>query len=352
MTAYLTSLTDSLVTLDSLSNVMPNWLVSATEAITTDDTLAHHYTAVRSLIDATGASTLGVVNLPLLFTYLPSGLGMDIVTRQTNVARPDVETLNLTDIINSRKSFIFPLSESLILTDNLVPQQSLIRLLSESIPYNGDSLVKHLLAYRAMTEQVGQDLSISPMLMFPLPQNDILTRHVSRIRATSDTLSASQALTWLSGFSRAYTESLTTSDSILRRLALGRHLTDTLSFSDVSTRHLTGYRTLIEALTTADTPTRHLTLYRTLSQSLTTSDSIHTWHWVPRSISETLTTQDSITLEQLLGRIMGYIWVDQYGNVIANMPDWGFTLIEDPISGNSMNVIPVSVTNFDPTREK
>lgn len=91
---------------------------------------------------------------------------------------------------------------------------------------------------------------------------------------------------------------------------------------------------------------------RTVTETLSPDDDIAILSNKPRAITETLVTADEFTLVQMIQSIMGYIWVDDAGNVIADLPDWGWVLIEDPHAGNTLNVVPVPTVHANLTREK
>lgn len=354
MTAYAPTLPGEFLTnYDSLSAHMPNWIVTAAEALSTSDVLGKAYTAVRPIIDTTGGSELGNIGLPLLFT---SGGTMETVTRTVAGNRPTLETLTTTDSFADQQSPVRSLSETLTVLDTIGVQQRLARAIIESIPIGIDSVAKHLFYFRGMLEQLGNDLEVSPMLLFPIPRNDVVTRVAGHSRLTpSETLHLTDVLTKRSGWVRSYTETLTTTDLTTpptRHLAIHRALTETLAPSQTIARVLAYHRALIETLITSDALLRHLTLHRVTSETLTTNAVLAAHHSAPRSLVETLTTHDAITFEQLLQAIMGYIWVDAQGNVIYDLPDWGWVLVEDPVAGNVMNTIEVPLTTVDFTREK
>ena len=352
MTDYTSALSESLVTLDSYSAVMPNWLTVTSEALTTDDTLGHQYTAVRGLTDATGASTLGVVNLPLLFTYLPPGSGTDISARMVQGYRSTAETLTAADSLGDVQHPTRPLSETLIASDSLSLQQIIRRITSDNVPLGVDSVVKRLTYARRLLDQVGNDKSISPMLLFPAPNNDVVTRIAGHPRLLSDTLHINDIIIGHHGAVRAITDPLTTSETFRRLLGIHRSLSDTLSPSQAITRLPAFSRTTVDTYHLAELLARHTTMVRLPSDTLSPSQGIAIISLKPRSLSEHLTTTDAITLEQILQAIMGYIWTAGDGSVVANMPDWGWVLVEDPVNGNSMNAIPISTLMLDPTREK
>jgi hypothetical protein len=51
--------------------------------------------------------------------------------------------------------------------------------------------------------------------------------------------------------------------------------------------------------------------------------------------------------------VMGTIYEDPVTRqVVADLPDWGYVLTEDPITGNTLAVAPIDNPRIDPTREK
>ena len=152
MTAYSSSLLESLTNYDSLKTVMPHWLVTSVEALTTDDTLRKAYSAVRLIDDITGAAELGDIGLPFLFT---SGGTMESVVRDITLSRITTDILITSDICGDQQSLLRPLSETLVLSDLASVRQRLKRGTSDSIPYHGESVTHRLGAYRAPPRTAG-----------------------------------------------------------------------------------------------------------------------------------------------------------------------------------------------------
>ena len=228
-----------------------------------------------------------------------------------------------------------------------------------------------------LLEQLGADLEVSPILLFPLPQNDVVTCIAGYFRLVEETTHNSDAFGWQIGFVRDCTESISLGSSlpesdlypepslfpgagtgammdfVTRYTGLYRILSESLDTVDPTERILTYSRALSEDPTSSETLLRQMTQYRSPSDTLTSShDALVILSNKPRSLVEALVTVDQITSEQLLQAIMGYIWVDSTGNVIADLPDWGYVLVEDPVAGNTMNHTAIPLTTLDVTRQK
>ena len=142
-------------------------------------------------------------------------------------------------------------------------------------------------------------------------------------------------------------------DFVIRYTGLYRILSESLDTVDPTERILTYNRASSEDPTSSEILLRQMTQYRSPSDTLTSShDALVILSNKPRSLVEALVTVDQSTSEQLLQAIMGYIWVDSTGNVIADLPDWGYVLVEDPVAGNTMNHTAIPLTTLDVTRQK
>jgi hypothetical protein len=354
--------------------------------LTTSDTVLRQLATFRSIQDGYFPISIGS-GLPLLLSA-EGGLS-DVVTTTVNFIRPIVESLITSDslarpsyhlvrtvtdttsvsdviargVVGHRRSIPETLTTSAVLTW----QTGFHRADTEATRVI-DSASVVIIHYRHLVVALTEYLTTVDVPTFvyhhthrvvgvaeTLTTVDVLGRHTGEHRSLTETLSSSDVLTRLYHSPHSISESLTTSDTDVSTLNHHSHnsISESLTTSDTLHRLWVANRLSTEHLTALDVLGRHITTHRTLAESLTTNPVPTWWHNSPRFIVEHLTTSDAITGIEMFLPIMGYIWYNPVpATVQFNLPDWGFILIEDPITGVSLNFAPIAEPILNFAREK
>jgi hypothetical protein len=295
----------------------------------------------RTLTEAAVASDAVTRQLNIIRPISETHTGSDSAARQYRAVRNPAENLTTGDTSARRAGFVQPIAETLVTDDEPTRIYGAIRAASEAHT-TSDSLVKHYQALRPITETHVTAESLARLF------------HGQRVSAEHLTTADSIARGAVH-LARAFTESLAHGETLTRRITVFRSIGESHATADSVSRGAHAARAFIETYRATESFQRLVHASRTVTaEHLTESDAITLAHHViNRGVAEHLTTSDAVTQVVVALAIMGYIIVDPAtGNVVANLPDWGYVLVEDPIAGNKLYEAPLQPHLVTPVRTK
>lgn len=310
--------------------------VAADYANRTVGTSSYH----RTMIDSAVISEVVARQLNILRPINETVSTSDSAARTFKPIRKPAETLTTTDVMTDREGYLKPISEALSTIDLLARIYGGVRGVSES---------------HTTSDSVTRSRTVPRLISETRTTTDALARLFSGHRSAVETHATADVLIRGSIHqARAIVEALTTADSPGRRITTFRSVNETHATSNSVSRGTQAARAFIEAYHTTESFARLIHVARTIAaETLTTSDSLVSHYGAPRLLVESLTTSDVLTQVAVALSIMGYIIVDpDTGDVVANLPDWGFVLVEDSIFGNSLYTATTPVRVVQPQTQK
>lgn len=224
--------------------------------------------------------------------------------------------------------------------DILTTTHAAARILTENLPAIQDVTTRSIQFIRPTSETLSTGISVARVLMAQrsTPQvnpaaADHLNIHAGHPRSVSESHSTSNSITRLHGAPRFLTETHATADSLIQVKGFRRFNTETL--------------------VTLDEVLRHTSVHRPLTTPLSLTEVLHAFGGHPRTFSEHVGPAFNVIQLSFRAPVMGQLWFDPSDNeIVAQLPDWAFVLIEDPTTGNGLWYQPVNPWIYNPTRTK
>lgn len=342
MTAYIKTVSESHTTADIVTQTTPSVHRTVVEPGSTSDNPQRRFQSRRST-----SETLSSSQTVTRSAGHPRGLTEAYSASDTSSRHYHANRLGIIDFATSLNDpipnpFLYP-NPNLYpgaINDQVTVQHSAPRFIVETLPSIHDVSTRTVQSRRLPVES----LSVSDVIQCAFVANRLI---VQTLPAATDQM-ISQA-----GRPRSLTETLTTVDSVVRSHGLSRFISESYSASDSFSESSHHPRFIVETLHTFDQIVRHTHAHRSPIETLHLVETLSAFGSHPRLVIEHLTPAYNTVTLSFRAPTLGQLWFDPTTNqVVAQLPDWAFVLIENPTTGNGLWYQPINPWIYNPTRTK